>query len=972
MISMSAIGSAGGAATYYTQEQAAIEYYADEVAPSQWHGNGAEINGLSGSVSAKDLKDVLDGKVKEVSLDDKGRETIKEVKLGRTVVNEKGTKEVEHRAGWDMTFSAPKSVSIESEVFGNKDVQQAHKEAVIASMQWLEQDGAQTRVNRVRVDTGNLTYAMFDHATSREGDPQTHTHVLVANVTYHEGKAYSLSNERLMQMRTATDAVYKNELASRLQKIGYELEYSERGTFEIKGHNQQARDQFSKRSEQIKEALIEHGHDVNSASYEARQAATLATRQDKDHSESAEAHRDRWQEEAKGANVQEAIRINPKALESNVTAQEIISSAMSSVAEREQVFSKKDLVHEAMLQSSGRISSPDLIKEIDARAKSGELMQHEQSKSGVTYTTKAAIAAEKWADQRISEGVEGHFHVMNDKEFSVALATFEERKGFELKGEQREAAKSILTGSDQFQAVQGYAGTGKTTMVEFIREAAESKGWELKGMSTGAAQAEKLEQESGVKSSTTASFLAKEHENVGGTTKTLFIVDEASLAGQREFNGVIQATLQEGAKTLFLGDKDQHQSVKAGAALERAMGTPDAPKMQVDYLQDITRQVTEQAKEPVSLIMAGNHAEAIKVTAVEYSAAREAAALKWDALAEKQGGKLNVRQTEDRRESLKQARVTDNDSVIKAIAKDYAAQPKERRLADDGVMVITATNADRKALNDAIRAEIKSSGDLKENVNISTLRSKDITSSQKAQASSYSVGDVMKSETKRTVSHYTVANIDTAKNTVTVKDESGQYKTLKSDQYRNLQTYTQVFQEFSVNDRVAFLENSSKLNIKNGQAGTIQSLDGEIMRVKVGSQVKEINLREYKQIDHGYVSTSHKAQGQTVQQVWVHHNTEAGMHGQREAYVNSTRARNQTVTYTQDRDKASKQASAERNKTTAIGMGAKRTGTHAQSKGKDSGLYDGVKATQARDKTQAVKTSEVMRERKNERGLEMR
>ena len=935
MISMNAIGSAGGAASYYTQEQAAIEYYADEAVPSQWHGQGAEINGLTGAVKAEDLTRVLEGKVKEVTKDAQGQEQTTEKQLGRTVTDkETGEVKNEHRAGWDMTFSAPKSVSIEAEVFGNKDVRQAHEAAVVETMKWLEKEGAMTRVNGRRVETGNLTFATFGHATSREGDPQTHTHVLVANVTYVDGKAYSLSNERLMQLRTTADAVYKNSLAERLQEQGQALEYDGRGNFELKAYDKDARDQFSKRSEQIKEALAEYGHTPENASYEARQAATLATRQDKgeNHSESAEVHRDRWQAEALGAGIERGKTVDPKELKSSVTAAQIIDSATASVADREQVFQKKDLVKEAMHQSSGRVPTAELLKEIEHRAESGALIQREQDKAGARYTTSQAIAGELWADKQISAGREGHTHVMTEKEFSQAVHLFngrkteqlvvqaiekgEQPKYFNLSAEQVEAARSILTGKDQFQAVQGYAGTGKTTMLEFIREAAESKGWTVQGMSTGAAQAGKMEAESGIKSTTTASFLRTNREEVGGTTKTLFIVDEASLAGQKEFNGIIGETQKSGAKTIFLGDVGQHQSVTAGAALERAIGPLDAPKMQVDVLANITRQKTDQAREPVSLIMAGNHADAIRKTAVEFSAERLALEAKWEATSEKQGGKLTQRQTDQKRDEIKEARQADNKAVISAIASDYGSLSKEQR---SETAVITATNADRNAINQAIRDELKAQGELRGGKQFEVLTKKDITDAQKKQVSSYQVGDVLTKENKNgSVTQYRVEGIDTVKNKIVAIDEKGKSHTFNGDQLGALSAWASETKEFAAGDKVSFNLNSKGAGLKNGWGGTIEKIDGKTMTVTMDDgKSKTVNMDQYKQVDHGYATTSHKAQGQTINEVWVHHNTEGGMHGQRENYVNMTRARFKTVVYTQDREKAAKQASQEQNKTTA-------------------------------------------------------
>ena len=137
---MSAIGSAAGAASYYTTEQAKIEYYAGEVVPSAWGGKGAEINGLAGHVEASDLSRLLAGHVNEVGPDGDAQR----VQSAHRDRRKTGQKTTEHRAGWDMTFSAPKSVSIEAEVYGQKGVRDAHEAAVQVGMTWLEAEGAQT------------------------------------------------------------------------------------------------------------------------------------------------------------------------------------------------------------------------------------------------------------------------------------------------------------------------------------------------------------------------------------------------------------------------------------------------------------------------------------------------------------------------------------------------------------------------------------------------------------------------------------------------------------------------------------------------------------------------------------------------------------------------------------------------------------------------------------------------------------
>ncbi|MFC5401102.1 ATP-dependent DNA helicase, partial [Undibacterium jejuense] len=483
---------------------------------------------------------------------------------------------------------------------------------------------------------------------------------------------------------------------------------------------------------------------------------------------------------------------------------------------------------------------------------------------------------------------------------------------FRLKDEQRNAAYNILTSGDQFSAIQGSPGTGKTTMLEFVREAAESKGWTVQGMSNGASQAETLQKESGIKSSTVASFLSeysKTNTEPQGIAKTLYINDEASMSGQKDFNSTIAATQHAGAKMVFAGDQDQHQSVAAGAAYERAISNG---KMQVSYLVDITRQKTAEAKAPVQSIIAGNHAEAIRMTAKEFSNARTIANNKWEQISANQGDTLTKSQTAQRKEELKQASRQDNLASIRTLAKDYAALSPEDR---NKTAVITGTNADRVAINNQIRDELKAQGNLSAGKVINTLKVKDLTTAQRSEASSYQGGDVLIQTSKRgEVAHMKVKQINTRANTITVTKEGKDYE-IKAASAVNMQAYVEQQREFSAGDKVAFTQNSGA--VKNGTIGTFVKIDDLIMTVDINGKQKEIDLRNYKHIDHGYVMTSHKSQGATVDRTLIHHNVDSGMHGQRESMVNNTRARLKTVTYTQDMDKASKQAEKEVSKTVA-------------------------------------------------------
>ena len=196
MISFSTITSASAAADYYSGLDKAAEYYGNAGrVPSRWLGSGAALQGLRGEVGRDALRAQLSGAVHDRD------------GTARQLGIQRGG-EFQHRAGWDFTVSAPKSVSLEALVNGRADVDNAHRKSVAAAVAYLERHAATARINGQFVQTGNLTAAVYEHVSSRAGDPQLHSHVLIANVTHDsQGRARSVSNERLMEHRKAADSI---------------------------------------------------------------------------------------------------------------------------------------------------------------------------------------------------------------------------------------------------------------------------------------------------------------------------------------------------------------------------------------------------------------------------------------------------------------------------------------------------------------------------------------------------------------------------------------------------------------------------------------------------------------------------------------------------------------------------------------------------------------------------------------------
>lgn len=539
MISKQEIVSGGSVADYMESSKQA-EYYSGQDTPSAWHGEGARIQGLEGqAVTREELIKQIDGHPWTFD---------KETGVVERATLTSGRPGEEHNCGVDWTFSAPKSVSIEAEMFGNDDVRQAHENAVLKTMAWVEQQIAETRIAGERVHTGNLTYAVYEHATSREGDMQTHSHVLITNTTYdQEGNARSLANQKLYDIRMTADTVYKMELGSELNNIGLKTEYDRNGNVEIAGYTREDIEFFSKRTAQRDEYLEEHGIDAKTATSYQKKEAVLETRNDKSFSDIAADNQERWQAERPDMKQAEREPVTISRESQLEAAHNAVGAAIDHLSEREASFSMKSIQNQSAIFAQGQTNIDFLENAIKAQLKSGELVERADHK----FTTKDAVDAEKSMGKKLVDGIGAHESTMTDKEFDKALEKFEQNKGFKLSDEQVSGAKQILQGKDENSGLQGLPGTGKTTLFEFVNKAATDKGWEVKGISAGGAQAAKLQQETGIKSQTAASF----------------IIDVKQATKDAELASKALTTLDKQKSSFFAKDPDfkkLYQDAKAG------------------------------------------------------------------------------------------------------------------------------------------------------------------------------------------------------------------------------------------------------------------------------------------------------------------------------------------------------------------------------------------------------------------------
>ena len=270
--SIGAVAAPAQGVTYYERDG----YYArDDPAhreASAWAGKGAEKLGLAGPVDPETFKAVLQGKVPDGS----------DRRLGRR--DKEGN--VVHRPGRDVTFSAPKSVSLGALVGGDTRVAAAHDTAVRRALAWIEKNAVETRMkdpqtgNMVRVRGQKMVAATFTHDTSRNLDPQLHTHAVIANMVQGgDGKWRTAANEKLYASKMLIGAMYRGELARELGRIGYAVEKTHAdGRFEIAGVSRKVIDAFSTRRAEIEAAMHGRGLGDTAENQRLAQRAALLTR----------------------------------------------------------------------------------------------------------------------------------------------------------------------------------------------------------------------------------------------------------------------------------------------------------------------------------------------------------------------------------------------------------------------------------------------------------------------------------------------------------------------------------------------------------------------------------------------------------------------------------------------------------------------------------------------------------------------
>jgi len=893
MLTISKPLSASQAQNYHRKEFTAREqnYWSQrgEIA-GEWQGHLAERFGLAGAVSAEEF-----GRLSQGQHPQSGEQLVRQrASYEYKDPNGNTIKTMEHRAGWDATFSAPKSVSLTALVGGDARVREAHREAVRTALEHLEAyTTARIGGNHPAEPTARFIAAKFEHDTARPVDgyaaPQLHTHAVIFNMTEREtGEYRALQPQSLFASQQFATAIYQSELTFRLRQLGYEITAGRSGAPEIKGYTQEYLDASSPRSQQIRDYLERTGRN----SKEAAEIAAHSTRDRKEiHSlgEVMAAHRKLAAEFGNQADeVVRAAQARARTQTQDVNPQQRVREAVTFSRdknfEREAVLDERVLVRDALRRGMGEITYGQVRANLNARVASGEFQKVEQPQSvpGRKLTTARTIEAEQEILRRVRDG-QHQVRPVATRQGAYQIA----QEHPHLNRAQKAVVEQVLSSPDRVQGIQGYAGVGKTTVLGVLRTAAEAQSYEVQGFAPTSRAAKQL-REAGVEAMTLQGFLAGAREShPAAEQRRMYFVDESSLASTRQMRDFL-ARLGPNDQVLLIGDTRQHQGVEAGRPFEQLQQAG----MRTAKLDEIVRQRDPFLKSAVELLAQGQTAKAL-VELYEH-------------------GRVQA--------------IPGREERIRTIARMYAEFPTN-------TLIVSPDNNSRRELNQAVRWELKansalSSVDHKFRI---LVQRQDMTGAERGWASHYEPGDVVrfargsKSTGLEAGSYAKVAAVEPSQNLLTVQKESGGFITYDPRRLTGVSVYRGATHDFAVGDRIQFTAPDKTLGVANRDLAVIESIapdDRISVRLDDNRQI-DFNAAEHRHFDHGYAVTSHSAQGLTAERVLIHADT--GVHpdllSSRFGYVAVSRASHNAMFFTDDATKLTQQIGTEVSKTIALEPG---------------------------------------------------
>lgn len=819
-----------------------------------------------------------------------------------------------HKSGYDLTFSETKSISIETLLNKNRDVETAYKESIDETMHYVQshfiyyretlasKDGEkQTRL----IKSDNAVWASFSHSESRALDPQAHVHNPLMNITRTKNGDYkAIEGRQLYVHQRLIGQIEQNKLAKKLIDQNYSIVSDKNGNVELDYNNradyEKAKDIMSKRSAEMEKRAKELFKKYPKESKaQIMQRVVLETRDSKVKVDKDELFKI-WEKELAGLDL--SIKKNALRIEDKITAEKAVKTALSDLETSIGIFSVDNLLVKSLQKGlTSGIQIDEVEKAVNELVKNKEILTlKDRETNKVFYSTEKYYGLEKTMRSNFAKGKNSANSIFdNENELAEKLISFEKEKGKEIKGfalskEDISALRTILTSKDRYVTLQGFAGVGKTASVlSAVNSLSNGKGYTTYALSFQGKAADVLSQELNVQGSTLDSFFNKiENDKLSLNEKSMLLIDENSMTSTKDMLKIQDLSEKTGARVFMAGDKNQIQSVRAGRVHDAAIKHTTTV-----YKKEIIRQKNKEHREIVEAFAGGNKASI--ENAVE--------------------------------NQLKINEIKDYDTLIETAAERYVKNNK--------TLIVTDLNVTRDKLNNAIHSTLKEKNIIKNEKEFVVYNSKSVSDlrnienyksgnkiyfSKAAKGLSRAGGifeiqsvdyenkklDLKKVDThtfmfesfspetsgmKDRTSAKSVStpsltadkdNVRVEKFTISDVNQYGNYMNVGGTSVKTTYVTLDLNNDDAINkigglyerntakigegDKIVIDKNGKvdgRAEIKNGETGIVKKIDGSNITVKFGKKTLTIDTDKFNYLQHGFAVSVNKSQGMTPESV---------------------------------------------------------------------------------------------------------
>jgi len=801
------LSSGGRAVSYYFSQD---NYYFSGELSTAWHGKGAEKLGLSGEVNQAVLEAFVDGHLPN----------------GEVLGIKTSSGETKHRGGYDLTFTAPKSMSYLALVGGEKELIELQKRAVAKALSVAESMAAEARLVKSGSmqfeKTGNLTFATIMHDTSRELDPNMHTHALMMNATEcSDGKWRALASdmtrnhgtmEWIMNNKIFLGLVYRSEIAFGVKALGLGIEKTgdPHGLFEIEGFDKELLTGISKRRAQIKDEVAT----MKSDSVKAFDRATQNTRKTKVVRDGAEL-REQWCEESKTYGIDpktymrvlqdkaEASKVAPDVSHS-VYGHQAIQDAISHLSEGNIRMSYQAILEKGLYFSLGECNVETLSHEIEAAIKTKQLIALDKRET--EFTTQPLIDSEKNLVEALRSSTPQRRGIKRDAERMQGLTDNESIQN---------VVTEALFHKDSVVRIKQQSSTSREVIQSFLNYADDAK--KVRILTPSSIKASSFHDDMNQKPKNLWQWLHSigkerhaetikgfnhQHQDEHKTPffsqkkeRELLIVDDAQRVSHTDLNALINIAEKRRAKVILL---------------EKPLGLQG-------FNHDVTR-LLDKAE--------------VKTFQVK------------DAI--KKDVSVHVTEVKDSEERLKQC------------ANVYTGLLASER---ENTHLVTASNKETQELNQYVRDNLKLQGSIsREETTIKTLRAIYLTEAEKKVAKSYQPGFVMYHNSRKGIQRLTIASVIQENNQLLVSDSDGTERKLSA---KHLGSKTAVYEEVplkvAVGDSLLATREMKLEGIKAGSSIEVTAMTDRGIKIKQGKKTQNLFLDDnrYHPLTYNYAKTLH-------------------------------------------------------------------------------------------------------------------